>query len=113
LNYTDYCALFDFEKAYAAFLSTYEFDPVFFEHRLLPSKALADARRIVIFVDYGRYMNLMSNDEPARYFNRRYLVVPIKKPGGVFHPKLNLLLYRKGASIFCGTLFMSILRIMK
>lgn len=103
MRYTDYCALFDLEKAETAFLSTYEFGPLFFEHRILQSKALADARRIVVFVDYGRYMKLMLDDEPARYFNQRYLVVPVKKPGGVFHAKLNLLLYRSGASIFCGS----------
>ena len=103
MNYTDFCSLFDLEEADIALLSTYEFDPIFFEHRLLHTKALAEARRIVIFVDYGRYMKLMLNDEPARYFNERYLVVPIQKPGGVFHPKLSLLLFQSGASVLCGS----------
>jgi hypothetical protein len=35
--------------------------------------------------------------------NRRYLVVPVKRDQGVFHPKLNLLLTDKGGQILCGS----------
>ena len=103
MNYLDLCSLFDLEKAEIALLSTYEFDPIFFEHRLLNSRALGEARRILIFADYGRFIKLMSSQEPARHFNERYLVVPCKKQGGVYHPKLCLLLYKDGASILCGS----------
>jgi len=103
LDYVDFCSLFDLEKAEYVFLSTYEFNPTFFERSLLNSRAISEAKRIAVFVDYDRYMKIISNEEPARYLNERYLLVPVKKKGGVFHPKLSLVIYELGASIFCGS----------
>ncbi len=100
----DYCSWFDTRPAEFAALSTFNFDPAFFEHRLLQrSKALANARRVLVLMDAGQFRLLLAEGRPARWLNRRYLVVPIEKPGGVFHPKLHLLLAPTGADVLCGS----------
>jgi hypothetical protein len=99
----DYCAWFDTQQAEVAILSTFNFTPAFFEHRLLRSKALVKARRVLVLMDAGKFRLLLAEGCPARWLNRRYLVVPIHKPGGVFHPKLHLLIASKGADVICGS----------
>jgi hypothetical protein len=100
----DYCAWFDARPAEVAILSTFNFDPAFFEYRLLQrSKALANARRILVLMDAGQFRLLLAEGRPARWLNRRYLVVPIEKPCGVFHPKLHLLVGTTGADVICGS----------
>jgi len=103
VNYTDFNSFFDKQKADISILSTYDFDPLYFEHRLLRSVALKEARRIIIFMDRGRYLEILKNEDHSRYVNLRYLLVPIAKPGGVFHPKLSLLLSQDGAWVLCGS----------
>ena len=46
VNYLDVAKLFDDKPAAIALLSTFQFDPHFFERRLLRCSALAKARRI-------------------------------------------------------------------
>lgn len=104
MEYIDYCAWFDARPAEVAILSTFNFDPAFFESRLLQrSKALRNARRVLVLMDANQYRLLLEDDRPARWLNRRYLVVPIQKPSGVFHPKLHLLVGPAGADVICGS----------
>jgi len=103
VKYLDYSSHFDGVPAYLALLSTFQFDPDFFERRLLRCPALAKARRIAVFVDAGQWHNLLRQDVQARLLNRRYLVVPVRRPQGVFHPKLNLLLTERGGQVQCGS----------
>jgi hypothetical protein len=100
----DYCAWFDARPAEVALLSTFNFDPAFFEYRLLQrSKALANAQRVLVLMDAGQFRLLLAEGRPARWLNHRYLVVPVEKPGGVFHPKLHLLVAPTGADVICGS----------
>ncbi len=100
----EFSSFFDGDNARFAIFSTYEFDPVHFERYLLVSKALAQARRIIVMVDANRLQKLLTdNKTPARSLNQRYLVLPVRKPGGVFHPKLALLLGEKHADVICGS----------
>jgi hypothetical protein len=103
LNYLEVADLYDTGPAELAVLSTYQFDPDFFERRLLRSRSLGEARRIVVFMDAARWAELLKQDAPARLLNRRYLVVPVRRAGGVFHPKLGLLLTEAGGRILCGS----------
>jgi hypothetical protein len=104
VKFKDFKSLFEESKTEIAILSTYNFDPVFFETYLLRSKALSSARRIFVFMDAGQYFGIFdSNKIPPRYINRRYLVIPISKPNGVFHPKFHLLLGREQARLICGS----------
>jgi hypothetical protein len=54
-------------------------------------------------MDAGQWLNLLNQDVPARFLNRRYLVVPIRPSKGVFHPKLNLLIREQGGQVQCGS----------
>ncbi len=92
------------EEARVAIFSTYEFEPVHFEKFLLWTKALGSARRIIVMVDAGRFQRLLAECKTAaRSLNQHYLVVPVRKPGGVFHPKLALLLGENYAEVICGS----------
>lgn len=104
MRFLDFSSLFDTAPANLAVFSTYQFDADYFERRLLRSLALAKARRILVFMDAGQWLSLLQQDVPARYINRRYLVVPVRVPkSGVFHPKLNLLISEQGGQVLCGS----------
>lgn len=103
MKYQDYSDLFDTEPATLACLSTFNFDPDFFERRLLRTAALDRARRIVVFMDAQQWQLLRVQDAPTRWLNRRYLVVPVKRPAGVFHPKVNLLIGETTVVVHCGS----------
>jgi hypothetical protein len=96
-------SLFEGDRSHIAFLATYQFDPDFFERRLLRCSALQKARRIVVFVDRSEWLALLRRDIPARFVNRRYLVVPVRRSTGRFHPKLVLLLSESGGRFLCGS----------
>lgn len=103
MKFVDFTSLLDTEPANLAALSTFQFDADFFERRLLRCSALVKARRILVFMDAGQWFKLLRQDVPARFLNRRYLVVPVRPPKGVFHPKLNLLVREDGGQIQCGS----------
>lgn len=103
MKYTNFLDLFDLEGIELALLSTFNFDPDFFERRLLAESSLIDARRIAVFMDCGQWHQLMSEDIPARLINQRYLVVPVRHTPGVFHPKLHICLSNQGARVLCGS----------
>ena len=54
-------------------------------------------------MDAEQWFDLIRQDVPSRALNRRYLVVPVYRSPGVFHPKLNLLLSESGGQIQCGS----------
>jgi hypothetical protein len=103
MNYLDYISLLEGEPALLALLSTFQFDPDFFESRLLKSPALKKARRIAVFMDARQWHLLLQRDVPTRWMNRRYLVVPVRRSQGVFHPKLTVLLTATGGQVLCGS----------
>src|SRR5690349_20576975 len=78
MKYLDFSSLLEADPAHIAFLSTFQFDPDFFERRLLCCPTLTKARRIVIFMDARQWFDLLRRDVPARWLNRRYLVVPVQ-----------------------------------
>jgi hypothetical protein len=103
MKFLDFMDLLDGEPAKTAVLSTFQLDAEFFERRLLRCSALAKARRILIFMDAGQWLTMLREDVPARFLNRRYLVVPVRPAQGVFHPKLNLLVTEQGGQVQCGS----------
>src|SRR6266849_4454007 len=103
MKYLDFSFLLTGDPAHIAFLSTFQFDPDFFERRLLCCSTLTKARRIVVFMDARQWFDLLRRDVPARWLNRRYLVAPVQRSQGVFHPKLNLLLTESGGQVLCGS----------
>ena len=103
MKYIDFSGLFDLGGIELALLSTFNFDPDYFERRLLAETSLADARRIAVFMDCGQWHQLLSEDIPARLINQRYLVVPVRHSPGVFHPKLHVCLSGEEARVLCGS----------
>src|SRR3954466_12414707 len=101
MRFLDFTSLFETQTADLAALATFQFDADFFERRLLRSASLAKARRILVFMDADQWSNLMRQDVPARLLNRRYLVVPVRRSRGVFHPKLSLLVREAGGQVLC------------
>jgi hypothetical protein len=89
------------ERAELALLATFNFEPVFFEECLLRTRSLAEARRIVVFVDAAEWSR--TDKTGVRGLNCRYLVVPMRRKRGVFHPKLALLLGAKSSALICGS----------
>lgn len=99
----DFSSFFDEFTAKFGLFTTFNFDPVFFENRILPSRALLHARHILILMDSGQYQKLRCSINPIRYINQRYLVVPIDNRKGVFHPKVSLLIGDNEALLLCGS----------
>jgi len=100
---TDFHLVFERRESEFAVFSTYDFDPIYFEHRFLRSSALSNARRILIFMDSGCYAQLALSNIQAKHLNERYLLVPVRPPRGVFHPKFGMLINSDGAEIICGS----------
>jgi hypothetical protein len=94
---------FDDAAAKIAFVATYEFDPLFFERRVLRKRRFAGAERILVLMDAGRYQELLTEGLPVSGFNRRYLVAPIDRHPFVFHPKLYLLVGERRVTGIIGS----------
>src|SRR6266478_8576562 len=94
-----------FDKAASAvgFIATYDLNPQFLQRRLLAKRAFGSAERLVIFMDRGRYQELIAAGLNVSGFNRRYLVVPINRASFVFHPKLYLTLDAKRIDAAVGS----------
>ncbi|MFO0857059.1 MAG: hypothetical protein U0640_06855 [Phycisphaerales bacterium] len=91
------------EEAELVLLTTFGLDPMFFERRVLPSKALAHARRILVLMDANEWGKILASREPIRSLNQRYLVVPVSRRAGAFHPKVGLLLSEARVRGYCGS----------
>jgi hypothetical protein len=103
MRWLDVVEVFDRETAEFVFAATFQFDPLFFERRLLTTRAVADARRIVIFVDAAQWAQLANEERMAQHINRRYLLIPVRRSHGVFHPKLYLLLGKTSVTLMVGS----------
>ncbi len=100
---TDILKVFDREAGEFAFVSTYDFDPKFFESRVLSTRGFGNATAILVFMDSRRYAELLNQGIEADLFNRRYLVVPTRHAAGVFHSKLYLVLGKSSAVGLVGS----------
>ena len=103
MKYTEVADIITGFKTNFAIFSTYEFDPIYFERRLLGSSGLEGSRRIIIFMDKRCYQKLGSLESRPRYLNERYLVVPVLPDYGVYHPKLSLLIGEDSDLVLCGS----------
>ncbi|CAN5508915.1 hypothetical protein BH10PSE11_BH10PSE11_13790 [soil metagenome] len=94
-----------FDKGAGAFgfIATYEFEPQFFERRMLAKRTFGNAERLVVFMDRGRYQELVNRGLQVSGFNRRYLVVPMDRAPAVFHPKLYLAVGEKRTDGMIGS----------
>ena len=94
---------FDGTTAKIALVATYEFDPLFFERRVLRKRGFNGAERILVLMDAGRYRELLSEGLPVSGFNRRYLVMPVDRHPFVFHPKVYLFIGERRVTGIVGS----------
>ncbi len=95
---------FNKAAAQSVLIATYEFNPEFFERRLLVLRGFETASRIVVFMDASCYTELLRGGlAAAPGFNQRYLVIPVRWRPGVFHPKLYLLLGKKDSTFMVAS----------
>lgn len=85
-----------------AFVATYEFDPQFFERRILSSRSFEGAK-VAVFLDRHRYSEILASGRQGEAFDRDYFVIPIDRGGGVFHPKLYLSIGKKSSLVSVGS----------
>ena len=86
-----------------ALLTTYSFDPYFFERFVLPDLWAGGANRVLVLVDQGALRcALDSHLGDLRHLGRRYFLQPVEWPGA-FHPKLFLRAGDEGGLVWVGS----------
>ena len=76
---------------HSAILTTFSFDPVFFEKYYMPQLRRRGIRNVILLVDAGRYDAVMQSEEGFAFTKKDYAIVRIDNNlGGVFHPKISL-----------------------
>ena len=77
-------------------LTTYSFDPVFFNNYYLPKLRAVNATNILVLIDADRYdeaMELIYGDDGVANYNTSLSFTPVRiksRGNGVFHPKVAL-----------------------
>lgn len=76
---------------HSAILTTFSFDPVFFEKYYMPQLRRRGIRNVILLVDAGRYDAVMQSEEGFAFTKKDYAIVRMDNNlGGVFHPKISL-----------------------
>jgi hypothetical protein len=87
------------------FLTSFTFDPFFFEAQLLPELQRRDAFPIVVFVDTSEgYLTAAEAGADLQHLGRDYYLVGVHKPRGVFHAKIHFFGHRGVALVGSGNL---------
>ena len=75
---------------HSAILTTFSFDPVFFERYYMPQLRRRGIRNVILLVDAGRYDAVMQSEESFAFTKKDYAIVRVEPEfGGVFHPKVS------------------------
>ena len=75
---------------HSAILTTFSFDPVFFERYYMPQLRRRGIRNVILLVDAGRYDAVMQSEESFAFTKKDYAIVRVEPEfGGVFHPKIS------------------------
>ena len=100
MNPRDFCR----EPGYPiALLTTYSFDPSFFERLVLPDLWAGGSKSVLVFVDHGELRTaLNSHTGHLRHIGRRYFLQPVELPGA-FHAKVFLRLGDEGCLAWVGS----------
>ena len=86
-----------------ALLTTYSFDPYFFERFVLPDLWAGGSNSVLVLVDQGELRNaLNSHLGGLRHLGRRYFLQPVEWRGA-FHPKIFLRLGDEGGLAWVGS----------
>lgn len=86
-----------------ALLTTYSFDPYFFERFVLPDVWAGGSNRVLVLVDQGALRSALdSHLGDLRHLGRRYFLQPVEWPGA-FHPKIFLRAGDDGGLVWVGS----------
>ena len=86
-----------------ALLTTYSFDPYFFERLVLPDLWAGGSNSVLVLVDQRELRSALSSHlGKLRHLGRRYLLQPVRWPGA-FHPKTFLRLGDEGGLAWVGS----------
>ena len=100
MNLRELCQLKGFSDT---LLTTFNFDPLFFERVVLPDLQAGGATRITVLADADQAIPAIEAARGQIFFlGRRYRLIPITG-GGSFHPKICVRLSREGGIVACGS----------
>lgn len=86
-----------------ALLTTYSFDPYFFERFVLPDLWAGGSNRVLVLADRGALRSALdSHVGDLRHLGRRYFLQPVEWPGA-FHPKIFLRVGDEGGLVWVGS----------
>ena len=86
-----------------ALLTTYSFDPYFFERFVLPDLWAGGSNRVLVLVDRGELRSALdSHLGDLRHLGRRYFLQPVEWPRA-FHPKIFLRVGDDGGLVWVGS----------
>lgn len=84
-------------------LTTYNFDPLFFERVVMTDLLAGGARRVTVLADAEQAHEAIGQARgQLLLLGRKYRVIPISA-GGAFHPKICVRLGQQGAIVACGS----------
>lgn len=84
-------------------LTTFNFDPLFFERVVLTDLLAGGAKKIIIMADANQaYASVEKAQGQLLALGRKYRLIPVSA-GSAFHPKLCIRLSTKGAVVACGS----------
>lgn len=86
-----------------ALLTTYSFDPYFFERFVLPDLWAGGSNRVLVLADRGALRSALDSQVgDLRHLGRRYFLEPVEWPGA-FHPKIFLRVGDEGGLVWVGS----------
>lgn len=91
---------------HSAIFTCYSFDPIFFESFFIPKMRLCGVGNVVVVLDAGNYDKLLEEypNFGLSSEHHRYTIVRRESPfGGVFHPKISLLIGRNAGLLVVGS----------
>ena len=88
---------------HTALLTTYSFDPFFFERLVLPDLGAGGSNSVLVLVDQGQLRGALDSQLGIlRHLGRSYFLQPVEWPGA-FHPKIFLRLGDQDALAWVGS----------
>jgi hypothetical protein len=87
---------------HSSIVLTYSFDLVLYDGLIRRRLRQAGVVNQIVFSDFHKYQEQLNAVTSVRYFGRSYSVTPIPQ-ADAFHPKLYMVLGRKGGRLYIGS----------
>lgn len=89
-------------ELHSSIVLTYSFDLVLYDGLIRRRLRQAGAVNQMVFAEFNKYQEQLNAVTSVRYFGRSYSVTPIPQ-AHAFHPKLYMVLGRKGGRLYIGS----------